>query len=72
MQLEKDRLNDQYRERVSEYEGRLKRVESDRQRLDLEHSRAMRDREGQIDNLKNQNLSMNQNLSQANEEIKMH
>jgi hypothetical protein len=40
--------------------------------LDLEHSRVLRDREGQIDNFKNQNLSMNQNLNQANEEIKMH
>ncbi len=40
--------------------------------MDLEHSRVLRDREGQIDNFKNQNLSMNQNLNQANEEIKMH
>ena len=39
--------------------------------MDLEFTRGIREKEGAIDNLKNQNLSLNQSLNQANDEIKI-
>ncbi len=59
VQIEKDRMNEQYRERTSEYESKIKKLENDRQRIDLEHGRAIRDREGALDLAKNQNVSLN-------------
>lgn len=70
VQSEKERLAEQSRERVNDYESRLKRLENERQRSELDTSRALREKDGVIDSLRNQNLGLNQQVSQAGEEVK--
>ena len=46
---EKDRLAEQFKERLADQDARLKKLESDKQRSDIEHSRVIRDKDGTID-----------------------
>jgi hypothetical protein len=51
-QQERDRLNESLRDRVQEFEMRAKRQESERQRIDLDHSRLVREKDSQVEFLK--------------------
>jgi len=51
-------MSEQFRERVSEFEVKVKRLEGERQRMDLEHSRVIREKEGQNDLVRNQNMGL--------------
>jgi len=70
VQLEKDRIVEQNRERLSDYEQRLKKHEQERQRLEIEHSRQQREKDTQLDALRNQQLSLSQSLAQSQEETR--
>lgn len=48
-QTEKERHGELFKERINEYENRVKKLESEKQRSDLDHSRALREKEGVID-----------------------
>lgn len=48
----------------------MKRLESERQRLDLEHTRALRDKDATIDQLRNQLTALNQVQIHSADEIK--
>ena len=52
VQLEKDRIQEQSRKRVAEYELRIKEQETDRGRVEQEHNRALRERESAVEQLK--------------------
>lgn len=49
LQGEKERLNAQYLERSAEMDGRVKKLEGERQRADLDHARAIREKDSTID-----------------------
>jgi prefoldin subunit 5 len=71
LQQEKDRMTDQFKDRLTDYESKLKRLEGERQRMDLEHSRVLREKEAQSDQARNVNVGLVQRIEQASEEIRM-
>ena len=64
------RLHEQYRERVTDYEARINKNEGYRQKVELDHSRVIREKDGSMDVLKNQNLGLTQAVQQGTEEAK--
>lgn len=45
-------------------------MESDKQRAELDHARALREKDSVVDQIRNQNLVLNQSLHHSDDEVK--
>ncbi|CDW79559.1 UNKNOWN [Stylonychia lemnae] len=69
VQLEKERVQEQNRERFQEYESRLKQTENDKQKFEQDLSKLAREKEIIIEQLKNKNLALAQTIQQRESDI---
>lgn len=69
VQLEKERIQEQNKERFAEHEGKFKLSENDKQKYETDIARVAREKEVVIEQLKNKSLTQQQAIQQKDSEI---